>query len=108
MHKLAAVLRWLAGGSHWDIDLNHGVAPTTLYSLIDSFVEDFLALPQYQLRFPFTDEAALKEIEAGFAARSCGVVRGCVGAIDGIVIGIAKPPKSAGIFCVRVIQGSGV
>lgn len=96
-HKLAAVLRLLAGGSYIDIQVIHGMAKSTLYHTLDIFINDFLSLPHYRLNFPLgqttADESLRQRISAGFAKLSRGVLRGCLGAVDGIVIKIKKPSK---------------
>lgn len=86
-------MRWLAGGSYLDIGIIHGVGKTTLYKLIDHFIDDFLELNEYNLKFPIgPDRDDLRDkIESDFAALSGGLLRGCLGALDGIVVAIKKP-----------------
>jgi len=95
-------LRWLSGGAMVDIADMHGVAECTFYvylwETLDA-IDRCLALG-----FPREDVAALSELEAGFAAFSGGVFKGCVGAVDGIVIKIVKPkladcPNPRAYYC---------
>lgn len=50
----------------------------------------------FPLVFPLEDEDALTEMEREFAAlsRSDGIVRGCVGALDGLAIRINCPSRT--------------
>ena len=76
-----------------DIGVVHGVSHTLLYNLVDQFLDDFALIEAYKLDYPLHDPAQMEEIEEGFAALSGGVVRGCVGALDGMVVRIIKPSK---------------
>ena len=77
-----------------DIGVIHGLSHTLLYKLVDQFLDDFALIDVYKLDYPLHDLAQLKDIEEGFAALSGGVVRGCVGALDGMVVRIIKPSKT--------------
>ena len=93
-HKLAAAIRWFAGGSYLDIKLVHGMQVPTMYTCAWHAVDAINKSPQLQLIFPWDDDAKLEEIELGFAGLCEGKVRGCVFALDG--------------FCIRIIAPSGI
>ena len=50
----------------------------------------------YPLQFDLDNDSMLAEIEQGFAAKSAsgGLVRGCVGAVDGLAVEINCPSKT--------------
>jgi hypothetical protein len=97
--KLAVALRYLAGGSYLDIALCHGVAPNSVSKVVRQVVDALLL--EYGCDESvglsvdkFGDTKWLKQTEATFAAKNAGLVRGCVGAIDGMAVKIVKPSKS--------------
>ena len=51
-HKLAATLRWLAGGSYLDVRLVHGMSREMLYACVWQTVDAINASPDMQLKFP--------------------------------------------------------
>ena len=80
----------LAGGDPAGVaDMAH-VSDKTVWPVV---AETVAAI---NLRFPIptfdtADQRRLEELEAEFAARSDGVLRGCVGAVDGMAVCIRKP-----------------
>jgi hypothetical protein len=79
----------LAGGAPVDIADIHGVSVNSVYT---SFWESIVTINQVlELSFDITDNHRMDELEAGFANKSGHVLRGFVGAIDGIAIKIRKP-----------------
>jgi hypothetical protein len=90
-HKLAAAIRWCAGGSYLDIRLVHCMGRSTIYSCVWQTVDAINAAPELQLVFPWDDDEKLNELEQGFASLSGGRVRGCVFAMDGFAVRIKSP-----------------
>jgi hypothetical protein len=45
-------------------------------------------------KYDFSDVTRMEDIEKGFAARSGGVYRGCVGELDGIALRIKRPTRA--------------
>lgn len=93
--KLAATLRWLAGGSYLDICFAFGIASSTFYkadvgilwptiSAIDAVLE---------IGVPLHDPVELERTSRGFAAKCNNHVNGCVMAIDGWVCRTRCPSK---------------
>jgi hypothetical protein len=84
-------LRFLAGGAVHDIVDLHGVAKATFYKCL---WKTLMAIDKKcKLTFPIGENGALEELEEQFSHFSNGVLRGFVGALDVIVIKIAKPSK---------------
>ena len=72
----------------------HGVSRATLYAVVDTIVHTLHAM--FTLDFNVTNPHRVKELEAGFAARTPGdgsILRGVVGALDGIAVKIGKPRR---------------
>jgi hypothetical protein len=69
----------------------------TFYPLVWRVVGAINAGLGEEMHFPINDEPALKKLEARFRSRwginSAFVYKGCVGAIDGLVIKIERPSK---------------
>lgn len=87
--KLAIALRLMAGSRAVDVEDLHGVAKVTIYKIFHEVVN---AINQ-TIAFPNVS-GSLQEVEAGFRSLSSGqVIRGCVGAIDGIHIKIQRPSR---------------
>jgi len=69
------------------------------YRVLKRTIERLMqTLPDFELgpALRSRDEDTLGPIMAGFAARTDGLLRGVVGAIDGLLIPIKRPGKSAG------------
>ena len=92
--RVSICLRFLAGGSVYDIALVHGVAPQTVYSIVGQVLEAIMNCPALQISFP-TDHEEQARIAEGFRAVSTASFDCCVGAIDGILIWIEKPSESS-------------
>ena len=90
-HKLAAAIRWFAGGSYLDIRLVHGMSKNTLYKCVWEAVDAINSSPQLSLKFPWDDEKELEKLERGFASLSKGKVRGCIFSLDGFCVRIHCP-----------------
>lgn len=87
--QLSMTLRFLAGGSHLDIMDLHGVGYSTFYRCLwrTCYALD-KCLP---MSFNVADEDEMAQLEDGFARLTRHVLRGIVGAIDGLAVKIIKP-----------------
>ena len=106
--RFAVALRYLAGGSSWDIKLAFRLhSLSEFYKSVWMVVDAINSVPEFEIPdFPFDDPGLLVKLEEGFAAKSRSrAVRGCVGALYGCVFhqknsGVAVPnPKR--YFCAR-------
>ena len=88
--KLAATLRFLAGGSYLDITESFGIGDATLYAAIWRVLEAIDAT--FGMTFP-SQLNDLVAIEERFASTSKAGIRGCVGAVDGLLVKVVTPPK---------------
>jgi hypothetical protein len=88
---MAIGLRWLAGGSFLDLKISYGCSRACIFRCRDLFINAVNLCEQLKIKFPETAE----EFEAtrkGFKAKSShGIMRGCVGAIDGLLATIKCP-----------------
>lgn len=88
---VAVGLRWLAGGSYSDIKNVYGISKNSVYRLRDTFLDAVLACDALEIRFPDTPEE-LENIRKQFEAKSTNkVMRGCVGAMDGLFATTKQP-----------------
>lgn len=94
--KLAVTIRMLAGGSYLDIILSYGIKSAEVYRVFHE-CKDWINLA---FKLPLVDYLnnedlpALQRISEDFSARSNGVFKGVIGAIDGIAIRIRCPSSS--------------
>ena len=82
------VIRYLAGGSVYDIADLHGVAVSTLHKVVAQVVAAINRT--FRIKFPSTHDE-LQRSAVAFAGLSNGVIDGVVGAVDGVIIKITKP-----------------
>ena len=97
--RLAAGLRYLAGGQVTDLACCYHISKREVYSSLWLVVDAINDHPDFDISFPIDDTEQLKEIELEFALahqRRYGTVswRGQVGAIDGIDIKQKNPGKA--------------
>lgn len=90
-HKLAAAIRWFAGGSHLDIRLVHGMSKSTTYECVWNAVDAINKTEKMAFDFPWDNEKKMQKFELGFATLSQGLFRGCVFSIDGFCVRIQAP-----------------
>ena len=99
--------RYLAGGSYLDITDNFGVSDAqffrSVWTVITAINETLhLAYPRDMDSLNATEEGNFQQYTttvfllfgvelSGFAARSRGGLRGCVGALDGLLVKVVKP-----------------
>jgi hypothetical protein len=80
---VAVGIRWLAGGSYLDLKTSFGISRSSVFRLRDMFVD--------AIRFPDTPEE-IEKVRGQFEAKSTNrVMRGCVGAMDGMFAKIKQP-----------------
>ena len=89
--QLAATLRYLSGACKMDAEDLFGIAHTTFYVSLWKVVYALHSL--CQVPFDPYDEATLTDLAAAMYDRSGGLIKGCVGAIDGMALKIKKPSK---------------
>lgn len=98
---LSMTLRYLAGGSAVCIRNQHGVAKPTFYRCIHRTIYALDNVPALRIRFPQSQQE-LDEASCGFYAHSgAAKIRGCVGAVDGLLVRIQRPSEKAGMFYSR-------
>jgi hypothetical protein len=90
--RLAVTLRFLAGGSWCDLMFAFGVAKSTFFGVVEETMQAINGV--LEIKFPINSEADLRRIEEGFAAQSGFNLRGCVMAIDGLIVKTRRPYKS--------------
>jgi hypothetical protein len=94
--ELACTLRWLAGGNYMDIHHMHGISEAafwcglhaTIYALLAEYGASELGDSK------FKDPDKLSEMEKTFRQHNEGLLKGCVGAIDGMAVKICRPTDS--------------
>ncbi|CAM9931598.1 unnamed protein product, partial [Heterosigma akashiwo] len=91
--KLAATLRYLAGGSAIDIRRCFGISKRYFYKVVRKTVDAINALDDQDLNIFFPrDHAAQMKIADGFKRKSGhGVMSGCAGCVDGLLVQIRLP-----------------
>ncbi|KAJ1623471.1 hypothetical protein T492DRAFT_883490 [Pavlovales sp. CCMP2436] len=94
---LAITLTWLRGGRCMDAAGIHRLKVPTMFKYLWLTIRAINVGLKYELCFPIDDVAALRWLERDFrarwGARAGGIYRGCVGAIDGIIIKICRSSR---------------
>jgi hypothetical protein len=90
---LCVALRFLAGASYLDLAFAYEISTQTVHVLVWK-VLDVLNDTLDNIRFPIDDVEKLQALELGFAQLSHGHIRGCVSAVDGIVIRTRMPARN--------------
>jgi hypothetical protein len=93
---VAMSLRWLAGGQWPDIKKVYGVSKGHFYRLRTKFMKAVVGSPTLEIWLPdSSDVEALQGLARQFeATASSPVLRGCVGALDGLTVFIKAPTAS--------------
>jgi DDE superfamily endonuclease len=89
--RLAVALRILAGASYVDVYFAFRVSVATAYAnthYIAGIIQKAFALPG----IPFSEETKLASMARAFTQSRRSPLFGCMGALDGILIPIQKPP----------------
>lgn len=92
---LCCTLRFLAGGQAMDICLTYSVPFSTFYNWdYGPLWKTCLAIDAVYTIGLTTDASKLAEYEEGYSIMSSGNMRGCVMAIDGLVIQTRAPTRA--------------
>jgi hypothetical protein len=106
--RLAAALRYFAGGSPHDIMSAFGLSHTAVFDSVWSVVEAVNQLPEFYIEYP-NSHTEQKNIAAGFKKASSVGFSNCAGAVDGVLIWILKPSAedaaAAGIGRKKILCG---
>ena len=96
--RLAATIRWLAGGSHLDICVIFGLDPGNFFGRRYVLWKTMEVLDdELELGFDL-NASVLDSVAADYERASHGVLRHCVSALDGWVVRTRKPTvKEAGL-----------
>jgi hypothetical protein len=91
-NRLALTLRLLAGASYLDAMMLFGISRSSCYAVFHETVDSILGRLQLP-GLPFDDLSKLQTISREFTESRIPInpVVGCVGAVDGIAVKIAKP-----------------
>jgi hypothetical protein len=110
---LHLTLRFLAGGDHKDVADMTGCSVGTFYRAMHRTIAAINIALKDQVRFPIVwkknpseedkskSRDELQHLSDQYANRSQGVLRGIVGAIDGVLIRIAYPPINGAAYMCR-------
>ena len=95
---LAMTLRYLAGGHYLDIMLwAHVKSTRTFYRHVRETLGHLdESLPDVTLKSDLHSSERLAALAAGFEARSHTWVKGCIGAVDGLLLPIVSPGNTEG------------
>jgi hypothetical protein len=92
--RLHCLIRYVAGGSYLDICAMVNIHHSTFYHIIWATCEAINTCDGLRFHFPEM-LAELQQASEGFQSISTqGVIRGCVGAIDGWLCPIIVPPRA--------------
>jgi hypothetical protein len=92
---LAITLRYLAGASYIDVYQHFGLSIGSFYRNIWITINCLNSLAILKFPDPWQDAEALAKLAADFEALSyLGLIKHCVGAIDGFIAKIWQPPAS--------------
>jgi DDE superfamily endonuclease len=88
--RLAAAIRYFAGGRPDDISISHGIAHSEVFFSVWKVVDAVNRCPELAFSFPESHETQ-QELALAFQASSQAGFDCCVGAVDGILIWIERP-----------------
>ena len=84
--KLAITIRLLAGGDALDLAVIFDIYPSHLQKIMKEVLMYWIIIPnigKINMMKYLNDIEAMNKVSQGFAKRSNGVLKGCIGAIDG-------------------------
>ncbi len=91
---LHCLLRWLAGGSHLNIQISVGISTTSFYACIHKCIDAILQCNGLEIKFPKL-QGEIEECAQKFKSISTdGVIDGCVACIDGMLLPIRTPSSN--------------
>ena len=92
--KLAITIRLLAGGDALDLAIIFDICPSYLQIIMKDVLANWIIKPNIgkinMLKY-LNNFEAMSKVSKGFAVRSNGVLKGCIGAIDGWRVKIIRP-----------------
>eukprot|EP00808_Paulinella_micropora_P028703 g39764.t1 len=93
--QVAVALRMLAGASYLDVADIHGVSDTSVYYILHRFCAAVNGNQLFDFKLGFDNTSYLQHLDNGFEKRSTalGFLKGCIGALDGLVVAIKCPDK---------------
>ena len=92
--KLAITIRLLAGGDVLDLAVIFDIYPTYLSTILKEVLTYWIIKPnigKINIIKYLNDIEAMNRVSRGFSRRSNGVLKGCIGAIDGWLVKIRRP-----------------
>ena len=99
--KVAMTLRILAGGTYMDLGLIFEIGETYAYQIFHDVIGKWI-LDDRLVKINGIDycnnDARMQQVALEFARASNGVINGCIGALDGWIVKIAKPTKRDGVM----------
>jgi hypothetical protein len=103
--RLHCLIHYIAGGSYLDISILVSIPHSTFYYSLRKSCDAINACPGLAFWLPST-EAELRAVSQGFEISSYqGIMRGCIGAIDGWLCVIVAPPSSAVGIMISYVSG---
>lgn len=91
---LHCCLRWLAGGLYGDVRMLAGISIKSFYRVLHKCVMAILTAPELAFSFP-KNEIEIETASEGFqSVSSHGVIDGCVGVLDGLLVRIQTPSST--------------
>jgi len=89
---LHCAIRYLAGGSYHDIRATAHISKPSFFRLLWHTIDAINSCPALAVELPEPTAGGLSLLRAGFRGISyCGVMDGCVGALDGYLMRITAP-----------------
>jgi hypothetical protein len=88
--RVAAAIRYLAGGASYDIATTFGIAVSEVFESLWEVIDAINKHPDFDITYP-ESHAKQEQIAAGFKKKSTAGFATCAGAIDGILIWTNKP-----------------
>ena len=93
--QVAMTIRWLSGASYLDLFDVHGVSRSTLYMVTERVVDAIISSSSVgTMKWP-SSSVSMSDCAAAFKARSSlGVLKHCIGTVDGLFISIRAPARA--------------
>jgi len=90
---LHCMLRWLAGGSYDDISAIASLSVPTFFRYVNFGMNALLACESLAIRFPSSEAEMKSQCESFEGISMHGVIKGCIGAVDGWLCRVKTPTK---------------
>ncbi len=94
--KLALTLHMLAGGSYLDLSLLYDMGSSTANHIFYQVIKDWILdnnLVKISAAKYIQDEKQMEDVALQYTRSSNGIICGCIGAIDGWIVKIARPTR---------------